>query len=620
MSITGWAGFLSHYLQNTNSSLFASSLLAAHDDEIVKTAVTDIDLPSTTIPTCWLRVELLLQAPFVARESLVERLLLHASILRDAIEAAKGPRYTSKHLRAKLEGALADRYAVPQRNVFPRLWPKVADGIATLAVQQLNQGADTSRVHSLLTLAGLVQLFNESRPSVAAKRVNQLASRSMLGLRGAGTRIPSEVRAATIVDPVNVSRVGPARAIRSHSRLLLEVDNELLRVAHNESPLVALLDAHAPIPVENRRYAVVMPAIRRAVYRQYDCLTALLLTYSGIEHLVRSRLTRMGVPHWRTDGRPISARRLFDRLSLSQQYRDALDAVYDPEGLNTRNRLFHAGYMMVEQCRPRIVDAIQSSGAYDPDDHSPEVALRHAAWLLGELTSLWSFNDLDFSWIPDEAIDRDFSDLLLDLASELNTADGLERNRQLALYMNAVAPTFSTLSKLATVRTLRSPTVGLLAGLFAFFEGLLRNTMALMGLPTFRVTPQHDGLTAYSLMMDEDGLLLSSSVARLVEGLPDGQRSIATRCLRGVMNVRNRFAHGRVLGIPSEQMRGIGAVIFKLCSLMAAAGIEHMVREGAYFLWRNGSVDTERNWLESEQAVLRDLRHRAAHLPHLGDD
>lgn len=618
MSPSGWAGFLSHYLSQVNSQLFTQSLQDAYDDELVTTALRGIDQRTCRVPDSWFRLESLIEEPMVTRPFLVERLIVSASTLKEAISAANGPSYSTKQLRTKLITALPEHSSVsPREAPFPRLWPRVADAIARLIVSSTEAKTAQWKGHALLSLAGVVQLLTESRPSAAAKRLNHLATRSILGFRGTATRLPSEIRDGRILDPVTAPRAVTRRAIQTHSRLLLEADNALCKLEHDDSPLVSLLDHNAPVAPERQRYAALMPAIRKATYRQYDSLLALLLAYSGLEHTLRSRLTRLNISHWRTDGRPLSVRRFFDRLSLSTDLQEALNDIYDPARANTRNRVFHSGYMMVEHCRPRIVDQVLAYGQYVPDSHSPEVALHHATWLLGELTNLWSVVDLDFSWIPSGALDERFRTLLQHIPVELASASALKHDAQLTLYLTSVAPTLSTLSKLATVQTLRSPQLSLLAALFVFFEGLLRNTMTLMNVPTLSIARRTGGLTAYTLMMDEEGLLSPGALGRLTKALPEHHRTVAADYLRGVVNVRNRFAHGCLLDMPSETIGMLGAAIYKLSSLMAAAGTHHMIEEGAYFSWKNGSTDPAANWVNSERAVFRELRHRAGSLPSL---
>jgi hypothetical protein len=273
---------------------------------------------------------------------------------------------------------------------------------------------------------------------------------------------------------------------------------------------------------------------------------------------------------------------------------------------------------MIEHCRQKIIDQVLVTGRYVRDEHFPESAVEHAAWLLGELSHFWSRADLDFSWIAADATDADFAALLSAIPLELDSPQVLDHDTLLTVYVTNVAPTLSTLLKLGTVQTLRNPNISLLASMFTMFEGLLRNTMQLMNVPVLHVTPHPEGITVHTQMMDEDGLLSATSLQQLTRHMPIAQQTVAADYLRGIVRFRNRIAHGNIVSLRAETMADLGKAIYKLCALMASAGLHHMISEASYFRWRQGHLDSEANWRIAEKLVLRDLKKRIAWLPSIG--
>lgn len=582
-------------------------------------ALAAVDRTTSTIPDEWSGLEALQASGIVPLTYLVNRLLERADTLRNAVIAAKGPRYTTSALRTRLSEALANPPPLQLlAQPFPRIWPRVADGLAAQAADYARVRTPPWQVHSLLSLAGFVQLLSEASPSSAAKRINHLATRSILGFRGTATRMPHQVRNGVIQDPVTAPVANGGRSIQPHSRFLMEIDNAVNRLRTGVSPAASILDPNAPLPPERQKYAAVMPIIRKAVYLQYDCLTTLFLLFSGIEHIVRSRLSGMGIAHYRADGRPIPVHKFLARLPLPAQLRAGLEDVYDASRANIRNRLLHAGYLMIEHCRQKIIDQVLVTGRYVRDEHFPESAVEHAAWLLGELSHFWSRADLDFSWIAADATDADFAALLSAIPLELDSPQVLDHDTLLTVYVTNVAPTLSTLLKLGTVQTLRNPNISLLASMFTMFEGLLRNTMQLMNVPVLHVTPHPEGITVHTQMMDEDGLLSATSLQQLTRHMPIAQQTVAADYLRGIVRFRNRIAHGNIVSLRAETMADLGKAIYKLCALMASAGLHHMISEASYFRWRQGHLDSEANWRIAEKLVLRDLKKRIAWLPSIG--
>lgn len=622
MQSGGWTLFLKNYLETTGAGLLSRCRSQAHEDALVACAIAAIDKTTSTVPDEWSGVEALQAARVVPLTFLVNRLLESADLLKKVINAVRGGRpYGTSTIRTMLTEALAEPPPLQLlAQPFPRIWPRIADGLADQAAEHARTTSPLWQVHSLLSLAGFVQLLSETSPSSAAKRINHLATRSILGFRGTATRMPHQVRNGAITDPATAPVAPGSRSIQGHSRFLMEIDNAVGRLRSGAGPATAILDVNAPLPPERQKYSAVMPIIRKAVYLQYDCLSTLFLLFSGIEHIVRSRLSRMGIAHYRADGRPIPLHKFFARLNLPARLRSGLKDVYDASGANIRNRLVHAGYLMIEHCRPKIVDQVLATRRYVRDEHFPENAAEHAAWLLGELSHLWSRGDLDFSWIATEETDTDFELLLKTVPLELDSTQILDHDTLLTVYVTNVAPTLSTLLKLGTVQTLRSPNISLLASLFTMFEGLLRNTMQLMKLPVLHVTPHPEGMTVHTQMMDEDGLLSTISLERLTRHLPTTQQPIAVNYLLGIVRFRNRIAHGNIMSTRADTMAQLGKAIYKLCALMANAGLHHMVSEAAYFRWKQGYVDSSANWRAAEKSVLRDLKKRIAWLPSIGYD
>ena len=617
MTATGWAGFLWHHLTTVEDALLELCLEQAYDDSLVALALDAVDTSTCVIVDDWSGLSTRLQNPSVEPEHLIVRLLEHASNLRAAMKAGGGPRYSITHLRQKLGEAFPAPLPFTIRSQpFPRLWPRIADAIATMAVNTAKPGAPLWMTHALLSLSGYVQLCVEAIPNVTAKRINHLAKRSILGFQSTATRMPHEIRDGHIADSILAPQAPRRVQVQHHSRLLLEIDSALGRVRAGGGPLSILLEPNAAVPQHARIYARMFPAIRRATYRQYDNLIFLLLLFSGIEHVLRSRMQRLGKSHIRADGRPIPVLNwCASTLGLPPVLEDAIRQIYDPTATNLRNRLFHGGYHMVEHCRPRIVDQVFASGRYVPEVHSPEVAVEHAAWVLGELTNLWTRSDLDFGWIDPNPLGLADEAILVSLTSELDTPEVLEHQEQLRLYADNVAPTLTTLLKLGTIETVKNPSLMQLAAQYAIFEGLLRSTMQLIGIPTLDVTPHAKGAFVHTRMMDDGGLLSPAAVDSVLAPLSPSDRATALATLHTIVKFRNKLAHGNFVGIAAATKQLIGKTVFKLCLLMASAGLRHMIGERAYFRSTNRAGSSVEHWLHAESETFAALRARLSQTP-----
>jgi len=393
----------------------------------------------------------------------------------------------------------------------------------------------------------------------------------------------------------------------------LEVGLAFDRYHAGRGPISSLLNANAPIPNRHARYANLAPGIRRAIYRQYDALIVLLLLLAALEHVVRSRLEFMRIPHRRqSDNRPYSIVQFLNGLGLPSYLNDPIEDLYSAVGSNIRNRVAHSGYFVVDACRPHIVDQFLRQGQYHPAWFYPETLADGVASIVGELLVLWH-NGLDFNWTRDEVLEAQDVALLDALPSELDTDDVLEHQQQFRLFVDNVAPTFSALAKDSVIMTVRQPPIEQLGALFLVFEGIFRATCDLIGSPTIQVMTTGTGADIHNSMLDEEGLLRAPVLRPLLEVLPDKQRDDARSVLSIITGARNRLMHGAVFSIGEDHRRRLGRAMVKVTYWLGTVGLQHMIRERAYFRWRTGpgaEASAEENWLSAEKDFLQELHLR----------
>lgn len=622
---TGWSDFLGHYLTSTNPGLLTGSLQAAFERKVCDVAVAAVDRDSCLIDDDWAAVEDLLACPGVEDELLVDELMRHAASLRKTLLKANAGRHSAKSLGEKLQSAMpavTSQTPAPQVS-FPLLWHRIAGEIAATALEDFAVNRYHWRTYALLAFAGHVQMLTSSNVGATARALNHLTRRSLLGMRGAVTRLPHALQGRRILDPLSASMSASWHQGPTHTRFLLEVDNAISRIQRRGGFISGFLNANNPVAPRQRSAAskispALIAAIRRAIYLQYDALVLGVLAYSGLEQVLRARMQKLGMAHYNKAGRPYPVLNWLKKLRLPTQLEAMITEVYDGSQANTRNRLWHSSFLLVDHCRPEITHALTTHGKYAPGPHYPESMARQATRLLAGVTQHWTRSDLDFSWATTTPLSKSQELVLGSFKWELDGTGILKDQAQFRLYVDNVAPSLSTLFKRGVLSTISNPPIEQLAALVLVFEGLLRHTCDLLNFSTVDFSVRASGGTTNVQMLDDAGLLRAEVINALLEPLPTAQHTHARDFLAVVIDFRNLFAHGAIRAVSAAQRELVGRVVVKLAYWLGAVGIRHIIQERAYFLHRDddqgGYVD---NWLAAEKDVFGWLGTRLNQLNSL---
>lgn len=622
---TGWSRFIHHYLVNINPQLTHSAWQVAVDRTVLTATIAAIDSTTCEVRDDWACVASLLERPTADPELLTEALMAHAALLRKVLTSAGAKRQNASQLRTKLRLAVdAGLGPVPTPTpFFPRLWTSVADELAAVAFEQFQADRQTWRAYAKLSLAGYVQTLTTSDVSAASRAINYLTRRSVLGMRGAVTRLPHAVVDRRIVDQATSSTSASWHSVAHRSRFLIEVDGAITRVRNKAGFVSCLLDANAPLMPEHKQAgSTISPAqrakIREAVYLQYDSLVIGALAYSGIEQILRSRMKKLGLPHRSATGRPYSVSNWIRKLSIPNQLETMILAAYDPKRENTRNRLLHSCLNMVDAVRPEIVRSIQHNQAYSPRSHYPESIARQATHILNQVTELWSESDIDLQWTTTAPMEQPTVALLETMRWELDDPDVLAHQDQFRLFADNVAPSLSTLFKGGMIAGISGPPIEQLASMILVFEGLLRHTCDLVNIPTVELQGSNRRFFTNVLMLDEAGLLSPNVVDIMLGHLTPSDRPSAQQLLRAVAAVRNLFAHGGIRAVPARQRELFGRATVKLAYLFGSVGLRHMIEERAYHLHlADAAGEALENWVNAEADIFSWLRRRLVELNSL---
>jgi len=617
--LTGWSWCLHDYITSKNPGLLASAWQAAFDRKVVAAAVAAVDKDSCEIPDQWSGVTNLIAKPTVEDELLLDALMVHADVLRQELINAGAARQSNAQLREKLRQAAVNGFGVappPLNAPFPRLWPRIAGKIASTAFGGYAADRQNWRAYALLALAGYVQALSTTDLAATAKTITRLAQRSVLGMRGAVTRLPHEVHQDSIVDSLNASTSTLWHHLPGHSRFLMEADVAVDKVRRGGGFMSAFLDPNLPVNEAHRSAAAslspqAIAAIRRAIYLQYDSLVVGMLAYSGLEQLLRSRMQRLGLPHRMASGRPYPVLDWLGKLAIPPTLDSLIREVYDPLQANTRNRLWHSCFLMIDQCRPEIVRAIQNGVPYTPGPHYPETMARQATRLVAAVAQLWGVPDIDLGWTSASPLTPKTEIELGSLSWELDGSDLLGHQDQFRLFVDNVAPALSSLFKRGLVSSISNPPIEQLAALVLVFEGLLRHTFELMNIATVDLYVSPTRQTTNVKMLDSSGLLARVPVEALLAPIPPRHRPSAEALLNIVVDFRNMFAHGAIRAISMTQRELLGRSIVKLAYLCGSVGLRHMIGERAHYLYRKDDQGSpEANWLAGESDIIAWLRAR----------
>lgn len=603
-----WEQALAQWLSLQRKPLLLEKQRLAFEDTIVEVAGEQLSLTDTSISDGWNNIEVAIGKGEIHAAHLVARLMEEADKLCGDL-ANHGKIVTRSGIRKLLRKAvLPHRVLNEEHDLFPRLWKRVGNEVATRAREAKSRGRSEWFVLELLALAGYLYHLDVARFDVGAARQKAMRESSVLGLRGHGLLGAQNVEASGATDWVQpLPSLPPHRTIRPYSGFIYAVGEALGRFDRKESLLLSNLDPFAPAPQE---YASMMPAVRGEIYKQYDSLILLFLCYCAIEQAVRARLDWLGVNHKRAGGAPIPIHALRKHLKLNSAEEGSLLALFDPGRGNVRNRLFHSSFALIPHCRPIIVDTALRGAKLTRNELFPEAYLEHARRILGSVTSSWG-SDLDFS-ASDGGSANMARDAFAHLPSELAEGTFLEHFEQQSLIVAFIAPTMATLIKSAFLEV-SSPKIEQVGAQLLVLEGVWRNTLTLLNFETVLLDTSGTSLTAHCRMLDENGLASQRAIGVLTQHMNAG-RAQARAFLGEVIATRNALVHGNVGSSMSDLVSpGHIQAVQKALFLLASAAMHHLIRERAYFKHISRHASPEEQWLSAEHEMFTILRaHRAA--------
>ena len=346
------------------------------------------------------------------------------------------------------------------------------------------------------------------------------------------------------------------------------------------------------------------------------------MALAGTEQLLRGWATHHGVEHIRASV-PRSWDRWKNQLPISAQLRVRLDELYDPQRLNLRNRIMHGGLLELESKRAETVLLVanklklQRFPLVEVDDpFSSESIAAHCVQTLEALSqeiqgSGQGLTDADRRWeseiaLTDEEVRWGNESVYCDFIHDVSVAEGLRK--RLFSYLHHVMPVFAPCFQIGFEGWLEFPWLSrhFVQHLFLIlaFEGIYRLTVHLLGIPILQCSVQGDGSfrTQYRMLDTRPtGLFSRSTLDRILSHLDAPARSIAERVLFLALKARNAASHGAIPPFTEVRWSGEGHILVKAVQVLEGAGLDHLTREAAYYLWRQ-RLQTGRH----EEAPLAD--------------
>lgn len=541
--------------------------------------------------------------------------------------------------------------AVVDENPFPGTWPLLANNLAA-ELHHRNHPTFSDPEWRLLQGLLLVGFFATCRLPEAGHVADLFGEHEgvLLSVRGAFLRIPERIGPAGVIDvPVPLSTRAPGPLQLRNSWL-----SPLVRATADEAQLT--LDRqgllHRLMPADDVR---TMPLFdmrgtsasqladgRHASCLLYEYTVLIFLALSSIEYLLRTWAYHrnchepVSIALFKPNGQPNGVLEWIDDLGCGAGLRACIERLYSSDDANIRNRVLHGNLLEIHSKRKEAhlpVDDYRKYGhlRQTPDPYHPENFARHCFDCLERI-------DAEMTAFPVTPADGAWAQAIMLTPVELEFSRnvycdflGPDRERWLRTvtdYLLAVMPDLKQLFVVGFVEWLRqttavTPVLALVMG-FAF-EALHRLTLHLLRADaidtqegTLQKSHNHDGSVSHFQyrMLDTRpaGLYSPAALDLLVAHVPPADRDAARRVFLLAMKARNALAHGALTQTDQYTLDALGNLFAKATQTLVTAGLDHLTREAAYFMYENEHPgvhgreldDWDRGWRAiQDQIVLR---------------
>lgn len=617
--------------------------------ELSERACDLIDLTTPELPSVWDELDStrhrgrLLPSNKLTWGACADHLLREANYLNDQLDAKGLAKLGKKVLRTKLLTVIPALTASPisgaviAENPFPSLWQDIANELAR-RIHNRNYPSDIDAEWLLLNGLSLVGYFGTCQLPLAelVRQVLKEPRQKPMGLRGFFIRIP-ELVSPNGVDDTPVPTVAAQGAVSLHhaslSQLLDTTAAQSGRIAVGNGLLHEILQTTSESQVPRHLWGIVTPAQLRqgrdAAYRLYEHTILAYLSLACIEQLLRTWATNQSITHIRSSGRPIGVMSWLDQLNPTPDLKAALRDIYHTSGANIRNRVMHGNLLEIEgkslDTRLPIADSRRFSMP-NVDPYMPEnissVCMSCLQLLDQEIASRATLTQADLAWTGNFVLTPSEVDFGYGLSVDFLVDPRVDWLGYVTRYLNAMMPALKQPFCIGFIGWMQGEFKESLARYMALglvFEAIYRITVHLLGHSVLQLSRPNatNQLKFQYRMLDERsfGLCTDDVLNHIVEPVDPVDRPTAKDTLRLAMKARNAFSHGAITTLDRRTADGVGHLIVKSVQTLVAGGLQHMVREAAYYEWENAhSLQDgfhEKNWYKGERDVMNMIRRTA---------
>ncbi len=315
--------------------------------------------------------------------------------------------------------------------------------------------------------------------------------------------------------------------------------------------------------------------------------------------------------------------------------------MYDPGRTNIRNRVLHGNLLEIHSKRLEVHLPTIDPRTYgwldrDADPYHPENIALHCLECLERI-------DADMAGLGVVAADAEWTQSVMLTAAEIDFGhqvycdffgpDAVRWANTVSDYLNAVMPALKQLFTIGFIEWMRgqyqlNPVTGMIMGYV--YEAMHRLTAHLLWADvagirggTVQKGQQQAGLVSHFQyrMLDtrEDGLFSTQVLNRIVEHVPAPDRPAAIRVFGLAMKTRNALAHGALTQTDQHTLDGLGHIFAKAAQTLVTAGLYHLTRERAYFIYRDEHPDVHgrdaEDWVRAEREVFDRIASIAREMP-----
>jgi hypothetical protein len=616
-------------------------------------SVQQIDVESGRLTANWLKIDLVAERDRIAPAASLQAAIT-ASLLnnRDKItevliklKLPPGLASLQKRLDQILPLALQDPRMQQElhRRPFIELWPRIADHLCQQTAAEFRKpiGSPAEPEWKTLNRQLLAGYFAGCRlpDGRTVSQDMQALQKCRLPIRGALNRMVENIAAdGTVADqaPQTIRRTGGVKLAHAKlSVLIAATESESNATASGNGMMHRILGStRAESTVE--RGAVSRQQMiqgRDAAWRLYEYTVLSYLALSSIEQLLRSWGTRRKLQHVKAGGTPVSVgRQWFKDLPLSTTLRADILELYDSDGGNIRNRVVHGALLDIEAKRLEAVLPIvdlkykKLMAAAEPDPWSAHGIAQRCLDVLKRLDSEIVKSDglltvADCSWMasvaPTPAHVQRGQEVHCDFLEDVQTAIAWQNrmNDFLGAMFPAVKQCWSAGFHGWSGKFSSANSVTQFLLLIYTFEPIFRMTAHLLGCPVLQRPEVGTSAAAgafkiqYRMLEERDkGLCTSEVFDRVFEEIDAARRPLAKDVVMTAVHLRNAIAHGAILTLSGDEADGLGHIVVKAGQALVSAGHHHMVREAAFFHYKDRRCQDGfaiNDWLAAEADISR---------------